>query len=86
MKKTRRILFGLLVVGCLVGVTQALGLRPPVYWLASALFLIGLVSPFGLLIWSFVCLETEKALTRVALGMVFAFMLALCYIIAKLPG
>jgi hypothetical protein len=86
MIKTRRTLFALLVAGCLVGLTQALGLRPATFWLSSALFLIGLASPFGLLIWSFVCLETEKALTRVALAMVFAFMLALCYIIAKLPA
>ena len=86
MKNTRHILFGLLVAGCLVGLTQALGFRPATFWLASALFLIGLVSPFGLLVWSFVCLETEKTLTRVALGMVFIFMLALCYVIAKLPA
>ena len=82
----RRTLFGILVAGCLIGLAMALGLRPPIYWLSSLLFLIGLVSPFGLLIWSCVCLETEKALTRVALAMVFVFMLALCFVIAKLPA
>jgi hypothetical protein len=86
MNTTRRTLFGLLVAGCIIGLSQALGLRPGIFWLASALFFIGLVSPFGLLIWSAVCLESEKTLTRVALALVFIFMLALCYIIAKLPA
>jgi hypothetical protein len=86
MIKTRRTLFGLLVLGCIIGLSQALGLRPGAFGVASALFLFGLVAPFGLLIWSAVCLESEKTLTRVALAMVFVFMLALCYIIAKLPA
>jgi hypothetical protein len=85
MPTTRRIIFGLLVAGCLVGLTEALGFRPSIYWLNSLLFLTGLVSPFGLLAWSMACLKTETTLTRVALGMVFVFMLALCYVIAKLP-
>jgi hypothetical protein len=86
MKATRRTIFGLLIAGCVIGLTEALGLRPSIYWLNSLLFLLGLVSPFGLLIWSAACLKTETTLTRVALAMVFAFMLALCYVIAKLPG
>jgi hypothetical protein len=86
MENVRRSLFGLLVAGCVIGLSQALGFRPATFWLASALFFFGLASPFGLLIWSFVCLETEKNLTRVALAMVFFFMLALCYVIAKLPS
>jgi hypothetical protein len=86
MINIRRIIFGVLVAGCLIGVIEALGFRPSIYWLSSALFLIGLVSPFGLVIWSAVCLEKERILTRVALAMVFIFMLALCFVIAKLPA
>jgi hypothetical protein len=86
MNNTRRTLFAVLVVGCLIGLTQALGLRPSTFWLSSTLFLIGLVSPFGLLIWSAVVMERDKTLTRVALAMVFFFMLALCIVIARLPS
>jgi hypothetical protein len=82
----RRIIFALLTAGCVLGLTQALGLRPAAYSLASILFLIGLVSPFGLLIWAAVCLESERTLTRVALAMVFVFMLALCWVIARSPA
>jgi len=86
MNKARHILFALLVVGCLVGATEAAGLRPPNLMVSSTLFLIGLGAPFGLLVWSFVFLEREKMLTRVALAIVFIFMLALCIVIARAPG
>jgi hypothetical protein len=86
MNNLPRTIFAILVVGCLLGLTQALGFRPNTFWLSSALFLIGLVSPFGLLIWSFVVMEREKTLTRVALAMVFVFMVALCIVIARLPA
>jgi hypothetical protein len=86
MPNIRRTSFGLLIACCFCGLLEAVGLRPAAYWLSSVLFLIGLAGPFGLLIWSFVCLENEKTLTRVALGMVFFFMLALCIVIARLPA
>jgi len=86
MNKIPRTIFAILVLGCLVGATEAAGLRPPNLLASSTLFLIGLAAPFGLLIWAFVLLEKEKILTRVALAIVFFFMLALCIVIARAPG
>ncbi len=86
MNKPRHVIFALLIVGCLIGMVESLGLRPPNLFVSSTLFLIGLGSPFGLLIWSAIFLEQEKILTRVALAIVFIFMLAQCIVIARAPG
>jgi hypothetical protein len=86
MNTPRRVIFALLVVGCLTGMVESLGLRPPNLLASSTLFLIGLGAPFGLLIWSFIFLEREKLLTRIALVIIFIFMLAQCIVIARAPG
>ena len=86
MNKARHIVFALLVVGSLIGGVESLGLRPPNLFVSSSLFLIGLGSPFGLLIWTAIFLEREKLLTRIALAIAFIFMLAQCIVIARATG
>jgi len=86
METVRRSIFGLLVAGCVVGMLEAFGFRLPVYWIASVQFFFGIVSPFGLAIWSMIFLEKEKLLTRFALAIVMIFMAALLVVIMRAPG
>ena len=82
----RRSIFGLFVAGCAVGMLEAFGFHLPIYWIASVQFFFGLISPFGLAIWSMIFLEKEKLLTRIALALIMIFMAALVVVIMRAPG
>jgi hypothetical protein len=80
----RRIIFFALLAG-VCGLVLDTIFRPSIYLISSLLFITGVVSVFGLLVWSFVFLKAEPALTRITLVLAFVFILILCYLVATSP-